>query len=43
MLACADFAPLIAGRPAEALARRVWPDFPMQAPPLLPAELRAAA
>jgi glutathione S-transferase len=42
MLACADFAPVVSGRPAEALARRVWPDFRFQVPPLLPADIAHA-
>lgn len=41
MLGWEDYAPLITGRPAEALARRVWPEFPYTVPSLLPAELRA--
>ena len=40
MLALEDYAPLIEGRPAEALARRVWPEYPYDVPSLLPAELR---
>ncbi|HEX8204935.1 MAG TPA: glutathione S-transferase, partial [Solirubrobacteraceae bacterium] len=35
MLAMEDFAPLIAGRPAEALARRIWPDYRYEVPSLL--------
>lgn len=42
MSAFADYAPLIAGRPCDALARRIWPDYPIEVPPLLPAELRAS-
>lgn len=40
MLAFEDFAPLISGRPAEALARRVWPEHRFAVPALLPAHLR---
>jgi glutathione S-transferase len=36
MLAFEDFAPLVAGRPAEALARGVLPDFPYRVPALMP-------
>jgi glutathione S-transferase len=43
MLAMPDFAPFVAGRPAEALARRVWPRYRYDnVPSMLPAELRAA-
>ena len=42
MLAFADFAPLISDRPGEALARRVWPEFPHAVPSLVPADLRHA-
>ncbi|HEX8742313.1 MAG TPA: glutathione S-transferase [Thermoleophilaceae bacterium] len=38
MLASVDYGPLVAGRPAEALARRVWPDFPYELPSLIPAD-----
>jgi glutathione S-transferase len=38
----ADLAPLLAGRPCEAHARRLVPDYP-DAPPLLPREMLAAA
>ena len=40
MLALEDYTPLIEGRPAEALARRVWPEYRYTVPSLLPAELR---
>jgi glutathione S-transferase len=40
--AIGDLAPLIAGRPCDALARRLLPSF-QEAPPMLPPELRAAA
>lgn len=43
MLAMDDFAPLVEGRPAESLARRVWPEHPAEVPRLLPEDLRAAA
>ena len=43
MLVMEDYAPLVTGRPAEALARRVWPDYAYEVPSLLPADLRAAA
>ena len=43
MLAMEDFAPLISGRPAEALARRVWPEYRWQVPGLLAPDLRDAA
>lgn len=36
MLACPDFAALISGRPAEGLARRLWPDYRFEFPPLQP-------
>jgi glutathione S-transferase len=36
MLACADFEPLVAGRPAERLARGIWPEYRYRAPTLLP-------
>jgi len=42
MLASEDFAPLVTGRPAEALGRRVWPEYRYTVPRLLPAELRGA-
>ena len=42
MLALADYAPLVEGRPAEELARRVWPDYPYSTPNLLPADLRTS-
>jgi glutathione S-transferase len=35
MLAYADFEPLIAGRPAEGLARGVWPQFRHRVPPVI--------
>jgi glutathione S-transferase len=35
MLAFADFESLIAGRPAEGLARGIWPDYRYRVPPLL--------
>lgn len=41
MLAMEDFAPLIAGRPSEALARRIWPEY-RAVPSLLPPDVRAA-
>lgn len=41
MLACADFAPHVEGRPGEALARGIWPDYPFAVPSLLPADLAA--
>lgn len=40
MLACEDFRPLVEGRPAEALARRIWPEYPFEVPSLRPDELR---
>ena len=40
MLACADYRPLVEGRPAESLARRIWPDYPSEIPSLLPDDLR---
>lgn len=43
MLSFEDFAPLVAGRPAERLARRVWPDYGFAVPSVLPPELRQAA
>jgi glutathione S-transferase len=43
MLACEDFAPLITGRPAADLARRIWPEYRYSVPSLLPAEIRTAA
>ena len=43
MLATEDFAPLVAGRPGEALARRVWPDYRYSVPSLLPPDLRRPA
>lgn len=43
MLAFEDFAPLLAGRPGEELARRIWPAFPYKVPSLLPSELKNAA
>ena len=36
MLATADFEPLVSGRPAERLARRVWPEYRFSAPAMLP-------
>ena len=39
MLGCADFEPLIAGRPAERLARGVWPDYRPRMPSVLPPEI----
>ena len=41
MLAFQDYEPVVSGRPAEALARRLWPDYPHSVPPLLPRDLRA--
>jgi glutathione S-transferase len=38
LLTIDDLRPLLAGRPAEELARRIAPDFPGHAPPTLPAE-----
>jgi glutathione S-transferase len=43
MLGCADYAPLIEGRPAAALARRVWPEYRTTVPTLLPPELRPSS
>ena len=43
MLAMEDFAPLLSGRPCEALARRVWPEYRWQVPSLLPPDLRRTA
>ncbi len=37
-----DIRPLLAGRPAEELARRLFPDFPGHTPPTLPAEWLAS-
>lgn len=43
MLALEDFAPLVEERPgAAALARRIWPDYPYEVPPIRPRDLRAA-
>jgi glutathione S-transferase len=42
LVAMADLAPALAGRPCEAHARRFVPDYP-PAPPMLPRELLAAA
>jgi hypothetical protein len=42
MLACTDFEPLIAGRPAEGLARGIWPDYRYRVPTLLPPEVTGA-
>jgi glutathione S-transferase len=42
ILACADFESLIAGRPAEDLARGVWPHYSQRMPPMLPPELTGA-
>jgi glutathione S-transferase len=36
LLSFADLRPVIEGRPAEALARRLLPDWPMEVPPFLP-------
>lgn len=41
MLATPGLAPLISGRPAEALARRVWPEYRYEFPALLPPGLGA--
>ncbi len=38
LLTLDDIKPLFAGRPAEELARRLVPDMPGHAPPVLPAE-----
>lgn len=38
LLTLEDLRPLLAGRPAEALARRLVPGFPGHTPPVLPAE-----
>jgi glutathione S-transferase len=38
LLATADYGALLEGRPAEALARRVWPDYRFSLPPLLPSD-----
>jgi glutathione S-transferase len=38
MLASADYAPAMDGRPAAELARRVWPDYRFSLPSLVPAE-----
>ena len=43
MLADPDYEPLIDGRPAAVLARRVWPDYPFRIPSLLPPELARSA
>lgn len=43
MLAFADYAPLLAGRPAEQLALALWPDYPTEVPALVPDDMRAAA
>lgn len=40
MLALEDLVPVVSGRPAEALARRVMPDYRFTVPSLLPAEMR---
>ena len=42
MLAFADLEPLIAGRPAEALARGIWPDYRWRVSALLPPEVTGA-
>jgi glutathione S-transferase len=42
MLACADLESLIAGRPAEALARRILPRYRYRVPPVLPPEITGA-
>ena len=39
MLACADLEPLVAGRPAERLARDIWPHYRYRVPPVLPPEI----
>jgi len=39
MLASEDYGPLITGRPAEALARRIWPDYAYRFPSMLPPAL----
>ena len=36
MLAFEDYEPLLSGRPAERLARRILPEFPYRFPPLIP-------
>lgn len=43
MSACADYAPLLEGRPCARLALRVWPEYPFEVPSLLPAAARTAA
>lgn len=43
MGAFVDFRPLLAGRPAEALGRRVWPDYEYEVPSLLPPALSSSA
>jgi glutathione S-transferase len=43
MLASADFEPSITGRPAEGLARAVWPDYRYRMPPVLPPEVTGVA
>lgn len=43
MLAFEDYEPLIAGRPAEALALRLWPEYPHAVPALLPADMRVGS
>jgi glutathione S-transferase len=43
MLSFADLAPLIEGRPAEALAHRLVPTWPGDVPAFLPAELVESA
>ena len=43
MTAFEDYRPLIAGRPCDELARRVWPRYRVSVPPLLPEDIRAAA
>jgi glutathione S-transferase len=36
LLACDDYAPFVEGRPAEALARGTWPEFPYRIARVLP-------
>lgn len=43
LLASPDYGSLVAGRPAEALAHRVWADYRFELPALLPPELARAA
>jgi glutathione S-transferase len=43
MLNCGDYRPLLEGRPAAELARRVFPEYRFEMPPVAPPEMRAMA